>query len=155
MSLCDYCGTRLEGQLEVDGDAYHTVHMCRDRLVRQIEEAGAKVRLRAEGGAVSPRTVWRVRDTVTGGWKLRENGMPIDFVSPDQARYAARYLKRWRIVRVAIRESPKVAQARADGAAEERAKIVAWLRSGSICGRRSSWSAERIERAEHEPEDPR
>lgn len=58
------------------------------------------------------RVVYRVRDTVTGLWKIRQNfgdvnSRAVDFATAEQARTAARYLKRWRIVKVTVYPKPK------------------------------------------------
>lgn len=54
------------------------------------------------------RVVYRVRCTVTGLWKLTydaygSHNKPIDFDTREAAILAARYVKRWRIVKVTIR----------------------------------------------------
>ncbi len=53
---------------------------------------------------MSERVVYRVRCTVTRDWKCRApDGSPMDFFSRAKARNAARFLKRWHLVKVTIR----------------------------------------------------
>lgn len=63
-------------------------------------------------GHMKQRVVYRVRDTVTGGWKIHnvfgdESSGPKDFASATEADEAARFLSRWRIVKVTIRSVPR------------------------------------------------
>lgn len=54
------------------------------------------------------RVVYRVRDLVTGRWKIHnehgnEASGPFEFSSAENAQREARYLKQWRVVKVTIR----------------------------------------------------
>ncbi len=72
---------------------------------------------------MSERVVYRVRDIVNGAWKIHkvfgnpESG-PMEWSTRRAAKAAARYLKRWRIVKVTIRRRPTSASPAGGGKTE-------------------------------------
>ncbi len=68
------------------------------------------------------RVVWRVRCTVTGGWKLKKWASegpvdePRDFATRKDALGAARFVKRWRLVKVTIRSKKQAPTPPREGA---------------------------------------
>ena len=72
--------------------------------LRSCNECGADNWESGRGKQMS-RVVYRIRDTVNGGWKITEecSDRPAEFPTAESAKACARYLKRWRVVKVTIK----------------------------------------------------
>lgn len=94
-----------------------TERKARAKILRRAPGSGK--RAGAEEPGVEVRVVYRIRDLVTGGWKMHNvfggvDSGPMEWGNAESARDAAKYLKRWRLVKVTIRSTQHKGKSKED-----------------------------------------